>query len=190
MTGPFLYFPHDRLSPAELSAARLDGHVVELGEGYIPADAVETAEMRAASLSVLCDERFAACLWSAAWVYGALATAPARHSLVRAVEHRVGNLIGRRAIFHDWPVRADQVIRLGGVLVVRRDKTMADLARRLAHPVDAVRARAAVEAMAEAFGVAEGIRWMRDQQRLPGRADAVAELLRIGERYGQDDVTR
>ena len=45
MTGPFLYFPHDRLSPAELSAARLDGHVVELGEGYIPADAVETAEI-------------------------------------------------------------------------------------------------------------------------------------------------
>ena len=42
MASPFLYFADDRLSAAELSAARLDGHLVELGEAYIPADAVET----------------------------------------------------------------------------------------------------------------------------------------------------
>ena len=42
MASPFLYFADDRLSLAELSAAWLDGDLVELGEAYIPADAVET----------------------------------------------------------------------------------------------------------------------------------------------------
>ena len=42
--------PDDRLSPAELSAACLDGDLVELGEAYIPADAVETRGLRAGSL--------------------------------------------------------------------------------------------------------------------------------------------
>ena len=42
MASPFLYFADDRLSRAELSAACLDGDLVELGEAYIPADAVET----------------------------------------------------------------------------------------------------------------------------------------------------
>jgi len=32
MSSPFLYFADERLSPAELSAARLDGHLVDLGE--------------------------------------------------------------------------------------------------------------------------------------------------------------
>ena len=50
MSSPFLYFADERLSPAELSAARLDGHLVELGEAYIPADAVETRGLRAGSL--------------------------------------------------------------------------------------------------------------------------------------------
>lgn len=47
---PFLYFAGDRLSTAELTAARLDGDVVEIGEAFMPADAVETRELRAASL--------------------------------------------------------------------------------------------------------------------------------------------
>ena len=47
MASPFLYQIDDRLSLAELTAARLDGHLVELGEAYIPADAVETLGLRA-----------------------------------------------------------------------------------------------------------------------------------------------
>ena len=50
MSWPFLYFADDRLSTAELASARLDGDVVEVGEAYMPADAVETRELRAASL--------------------------------------------------------------------------------------------------------------------------------------------
>ena len=42
MSWPFLYFAGDRLSLAELACARLDGDVVEIGDAYMPADAVET----------------------------------------------------------------------------------------------------------------------------------------------------
>ncbi|UUT35391.1 hypothetical protein [Microbacterium elymi] len=50
MGSPYLYFVGERLSQAELSAACLDGHLVELGDGYMPADAVETVALRAGSL--------------------------------------------------------------------------------------------------------------------------------------------
>ena len=85
-----------RLSAAELSAARLDGHLVELGEGYIPADAVETTHLRAASLAVLLGATLAATHLSAAWVYGAIDAAPPRHTVQRAVPRRIHHVIDRR----------------------------------------------------------------------------------------------
>jgi hypothetical protein len=48
--SPFLYFADDRLSSAELTAACLDGHLVSLGDAYMPADAVETRALGAGSL--------------------------------------------------------------------------------------------------------------------------------------------
>ena len=76
----FIYFAGDALSIAELSAASLDGHLVGLGEGFMPADAVETPAMRAASLRSLMGETKAASLLTAAWIWGAIPSAPARHS--------------------------------------------------------------------------------------------------------------
>src|SRR3546814_4417455 len=50
MASPFLYFAGSRLSQAELSAACLDGDLVPLGDGFVPADLIETTALRAASL--------------------------------------------------------------------------------------------------------------------------------------------
>ena len=41
MHPAFLYLPGARLELAELAAAALDGHLVAMGEGFIPADLVE-----------------------------------------------------------------------------------------------------------------------------------------------------
>lgn len=130
MPSPFLYFAHERLSPAELSAARLDGHLVELGEGYLPADAVETTAMRAASLARLLDGRLAVALVSAAWVWGAIPDPPVRHSLCRAVDHRVTSLVSRRATLHDIALAPDDLTWIGEVPVTTPSRTLADLARR------------------------------------------------------------
>lgn len=125
----YLYFAHDRLSPAELSAARLDGHLVELGEGYIPADAVETPGLRAASLATILGDLLAATHVSAAWVHGALTVAPPRHTVQRAVAHRIRHVVDRRLVYRDARVEPRDLVRVGGVLVTRTARTLADLVR-------------------------------------------------------------
>ena len=89
MASPFLYFADDRLSTAELSAACLDGDLVELGDAYIPADAVETQALRAGSLARILGDTLAATHLSAAWIHGALPEPPARHTVQRAVPRRL-----------------------------------------------------------------------------------------------------
>ncbi|WP_345802548.1 type IV toxin-antitoxin system AbiEi family antitoxin [Microbacterium sp. AZCO] len=129
MTSPFLYFPGDRLSSAELSAARLDGDVVELGEAYIPADAVETMGLRAGSLAGILGDQLAATHLSAAWVHGALDEPPARHTVQRAVPWRLHQVVGRRIVYRDPSVPSEDLWRMGGVLVTTPRRTLADLAR-------------------------------------------------------------
>lgn len=127
--SPFLYFADDRLSAAELSAARLDGHLVELGEAYIPADAVETVGLRAGSLRSILGVSLAATHLTAAWVHGALAFPPVRHTVQRASEKRLHAVIDLRLVYRDGCVAASDLWLLGGVRVTTPVRTLADLAR-------------------------------------------------------------
>lgn len=128
MHPAFLYLPGDRLSVSELSAARIDSHVVEAGEGYIPADLVEGADTRAGSLGVLVVAGFALVGPSAAWVHGAGSTPPPRHHLRRAVERRQRPRPDRRLIVHDARLPPEDLCLLAGVPVSTAARTMADLA--------------------------------------------------------------
>jgi hypothetical protein len=129
MTSVFLYFPGAQLSTAELSAACLDGHLVELGEGYVPADTVETASLRAASLFSVAGTDLAAILESAAWIHGALDDPPARHRLQRVSARRLHEPIGRRFVYRDPQLPASDLLRVGDVAVTTPARTVADLAR-------------------------------------------------------------
>lgn len=189
MAWPFLYFAGDTLTIAELSAARLDGHLVELGEGYIPADAVETAVMRAASLRPLLGDTLAAVELSAAWIHGALGEPPARHTVRRATPQRLHHVISRRLRYHDARIDPDDVIRCGGVRVTTPARTLADLARRADPP-----SRAAALAMLRGCAQAgDAIEWLDRHRSLPHRRTALVlldELARRAESPDQDDVTR
>lgn len=173
MASPFLYFPGRRLSQAELTAACLDGHLVALGEGFVPADLVETAPLRAASLTTLLGDAVAASHLSAAWVYGAVDDPPARHSGQRAVPQRLHHVIDRRLVYHDPRVGADDLRRVGGILVTTPARTAADLARTpgAAHD-DALRSWVAREPEIAGLGLA----WLAAHPRIPHRRRA-AELL-------------
>ena len=80
MASPFLYFADDRLSLAELSAARLDGDLVELGDALHPrrrrrdAGAARRVADGAARRHARRDAP------QAAWVHGALPEPPAQHT--------------------------------------------------------------------------------------------------------------
>lgn len=129
MASPFLYFADDRLSLAELTAARLDGDVVELGDAYIPADAVETRALRAGSLTGLLGDTLAATHLTAAWVHGALPEPPAHHTVQRAVARRLHRLPVRHLVYRDLVVDEADLQTIGGVRVTTRARTLADLSR-------------------------------------------------------------
>ena len=129
MSWPFLYFADDPLSRAELTGARLDGDLVEVGEAYMPADAVETRELRAASLRRLIPPSLTVVRASAAWVHGAVMDAPTRHAVQRRSAVRPHQLLDARLVYHDHPLPPGVDERVGGIWVTTPAQTLADLAR-------------------------------------------------------------
>ena len=111
------YCPGDRLSLAELGAARLDGDVVEVGEGFMPADTIETSAARALSLSPLVPATMAATGATAAWVHGAGDRPPAVHHFCRTQPQRLRVMPHRRMTCHDRVLDEDEVELLSGVAV-------------------------------------------------------------------------
>ncbi|WP_439593311.1 hypothetical protein [Microbacterium sp.] len=176
MGSPFLYFADDRLSPAELSAACLDGHLVGLGDAYLPADAVETAALRAGSLRGILGETLAATHLSAAWIHGALAEPPARHTVQRAVTRRVHAPLAPRIVYRDPAVDHADLVRIGGVAVTSAVRTLADLAR----VADAAHDRAAALLAAEVDGLAlRAVAWLDDRASLPHKRRARQRLIAL-----------
>ena len=185
MASPFLYFIDDRLSRAELTAACLDGHLVALGDAYIPADAVETPALRAGSLTRVLGDTLAATHLTAAWVHGALPSPPVRHTVQRAVSRRLHVRPDRRLVYRDLTVPPDDLLLLGGVLVTNPARTLADLAR-----ASDDEHRAAADLLASAQpGVVELAIARLEQGRLPGKRNALAWLREYAAER-QEDVTR
>ncbi|MGF3055259.1 type IV toxin-antitoxin system AbiEi family antitoxin [Microbacterium sp. YY-01] len=127
----FFYLPGEKLSLAELCAARLDGDVVELGEGYTPADSIDTEVWRAASISTLLPslDSFAFVGPSAAWIHGAGDGAPYEHAVRRTGKRRTTDVGRPRLTVHDTPLPSSDVMLVGRVSVTTPDRTLFDLAR-------------------------------------------------------------
>lgn len=128
MHPALLYVPGRRLSLSELSAARLDGDVVEIGDAYIPADLSETPDVRASSVAELVRPGTAAAGPTAAWIHGAGATPPAVHHIRRSVPRRVRPQLSGRLIFHDGALPRNEIAHIGGIDVSTPLRTMLDLA--------------------------------------------------------------
>lgn len=174
--SPFLYFADERLSTAELTAARLDGHLVELGDAFIPADAVETPGLRAGSLRDTLGDSLAASHLTAAWVHGALPVAPVRHTVQRAVDRRLHHVFGIRLLYRDGRIPDDDLQLVGGVRVTSPARTLADLAR---VPDDAHTAAAHLLAGSRAGLAHDAIAWLDAQGPLPHKRTAVSLLRAI-----------
>ncbi|MFE6733533.1 hypothetical protein [Microbacterium sp. NPDC057650] len=162
-----IYSPGDRLSLTELGAARLDGHVVEVGEAYIPADTVESPEARALSLATVIPPGGALCGPTAAWVHGAGDQPPARHHVCRADPAAARLRPGPRTVTHEAALEPEQLVRFAGIPVARievvamslafaarRDGESARWLRALVdvHPAPALRARDSIRARTRAPG--------------------------------------
>jgi hypothetical protein len=186
MASPFLYFADDRLSRAELTAACLDGDLVELGEAYIPADAVETSALRAGSLLPVLGETLAATHLTAAWIHGALPQQPTRHTVQRAVPKRLHIVPDRQVLYRDRAVPAEELQLIGGVRVTTVPKTLADLAR-VADDEHARAARLLAAVNPDAVSMAIDA---LDNGALPHKRIALPFLRGLAAAGAQDEVTR
>jgi hypothetical protein len=164
MPSPFVFVPGERLSEAELTAACLDGHVVALGEAYIPADVVESAALRGATLAPLLGATLAATHLSAVWVHGGIDEPPARHTVQRAVPRRLHHVMGRRFSYRDTELPRADLDVVGGVAITTVARTAADLAR--LGDIPATRALREWDARAPDVAAA-GMAWLDAHPRLP-----------------------
>ncbi|OJU39236.1 MAG: hypothetical protein BGN97_06325 [Microbacterium sp. 69-10] len=117
MHPALFYRPGERLSLPELGAARLDGDVFEVGEGFMPADTVEEADARATSLRDLIPAHLAACGPTAAWIHGAGDAPPQIHHVRRAgpTRGRVG--FSPRVVYHERRAAPEELLSIGGIAV-------------------------------------------------------------------------
>lgn len=173
-----LYLPGARLSLPELSAARLDGHVVDLGDAYIPADLVEGADVRAASIAALVQDGAAVCGPSAAWVHGAGDAPPPVHHVKRCVERRVRPRTSARLVFHDTVLPPAHVVMIGGVPVSTPGRTMMDLATSL-HRDPRVLPWMNALAVACPEATRHALTELRGTTRVPGSRAGIAALERV-----------
>lgn len=113
---------------AELCALMLDGEAFRLGDALVPIDVPESPALRARSIAPAA-ERY--CLvaerWTAAWVHGAVVTAPRPHQLCNDLDRngRTRMVVGSREVLF----QPGDVLQLGGLAVTTSLRTAADLAR-------------------------------------------------------------
>lgn len=181
MHPAFLYTPGERLSQSELSAARLDGHVVEMGDAYIPADLVEDSEVRAASVALLIQAGTAACVQTAAWIHGAGDAPPMVHHVKRCVDRRIRPVTSARLVFHDTVLPLSDLWTIGGVPVSTPVRTMVDLATTL-HRDPRVLLWMDRLALAVPGTPESAIAALRDLRRVPGSRAGLAALERLAVR--------
>lgn len=167
------YRPGDRLTLPELSAARLDGDVIEVGEGYMPTDTIEGVGARALSLSPLVPSGTAISGVSAAWVHGAGDTPPGVHHVSRISRSRQRIVISSRVVHHERRLAADEIQEIVGVWVQTPLAT-------------------AVSLLFSSSRSAEDAIWLQALIAFsPGLADAVrAHVLPLGRRPGANHAKR
>lgn len=172
MHPALFYRPGSRLSAVELRAARLDGHVIELGEGYMPMDTVEGADARATGIAGLVPAHTAACGPSAAWIHGAGDTPPELHHVRRTSSTRLRPVTAGCVRYHEGRANPEDVLVIGGVHVTGALPTAMELL------FDAALAHADVPWLRALLLVHPGLlHAMREQldatPRRPGRRGAV-----------------
>lgn len=178
MHPAFLYLPGRRLSMSELSAARLDGHVIELGEGYVPADLVDSPALRAQSVASLIPAGTAASGPTAAWIHGARIQPPTRHHVCRTAPQRQRMERHQRLVFHDRRAAASDLMLLSRVPVTTPSSTLRDLLLGLGRdPHLREWAQLLAVAFPEEVGAVE--REITARQRVPGRRSALAALAEL-----------
>jgi len=135
---------------AELGAARLDGELFPLDEGFCPIDEPDRPALRAAALRPLVPPGAVVERASALWVHGALPRPPARHTLCVPADARIGTRHAIRLRVRECRLSPDDVAEIAGLRLVTPLRAAVDLLR--SAPDFGPRERAVIELLNEAGG--------------------------------------
>lgn len=138
----------------ELRAAVLAGELVMVGDCWASVAEPQDPALRAASFAWSVDDtRVVAAVRSAAWIWGACSRPPLPHEACVPAGHRIRQHGDVRV--REVAITADEVVRLGGVAVTTRVRTVLDLLR-VPGPAAWAACADAASGMLVVGGVAEG----------------------------------
>lgn len=165
---------------AELSAARLDGELFPVAGAFAPIDEVDGPRLRARALGTGIHDRLIAEQFSAAWIWGALASPPARHQFCAAIGARVSRTIVPWCTVREVVIDEAAVVTIDGIAVTTPLRTVVDLAR--FSPTFGSTERAVVSSLLVFGGltVHDALRDMDARRNLPGKREAARRLTSSG----------
>ncbi|MFD4420109.1 hypothetical protein ACFWN7_01205 [Agromyces sp. NPDC058484] len=119
----------DDLPIAELCAARLDGELFAVDDGWAPVDEPDLPAFRAAVVALRAPRRLVVERLSAAWVHGGLATPPAIAQFCVPLSARIAVIGDHRATVREVRIEDSEIIELGGIRCTSIVRTGFDLLR-------------------------------------------------------------
>ena len=166
----------DDLPIAELCAARLDGELFAIDEGWAPVDEPDLPAFRAAVIALRAPRRLVIERLSAAWVHGGLATPPAVAQFCVPLSSRIAVIADHRAVVREVRIEASEIVDLGGIRCTSVVRTGFDLLRE--PTIDDGLVDVTVGALiASHRGLGSGLRRRLDAAtRLPHKASALIRL--------------
>jgi len=180
-------FPVIDLPDPERQAMRLDGELYRLADGYVSIAVPDVPASRAAALLAHRPRRLIAARRTAAWIWGALPTAPARGEYLVDLAARWRPAPSEGLDVIESVLHAGDVTDLGGAMVTSPLRTAIDLAR-FRSPFttadgDAVRELASIGG----FGYDDALHVMDRGRNLAGKQLAAT---RLASSLAQPELTR
>ncbi|MDQ2660836.1 MAG: hypothetical protein M3Y52_03060 [Actinomycetota bacterium] len=119
----------DDLPLAELCAARLDGELFAIDDGWAPVDEPDLPAFRAAVIALRAPRRLVIERLSAAWVHGGLAVPPAVAQFCVPLSSRIAVIADHRAVVREVRIDDSEIVELGGIRCTSLVRTGFDLLR-------------------------------------------------------------
>ncbi|WP_344296934.1 hypothetical protein [Agromyces neolithicus] len=166
----------DDLPLAELCAARIDGELFTIDEGWAPIDEPDLPSLRAAVIALRVSRPLIIERLSAAWVHDGLDSPPRTAQFCVPHGSRIAVIADRRVTIREVALTDDEFIELGGVRCTTPARTAFDLLREAALP-DVDSERIVTRLLAARPRLEGQIRERFDlARRMPYRARALARL--------------
>lgn len=169
----------DDLSIAELCAARIDGELMPIGDGWAPVDEPDLPSLRAAAIAVRAPRALVIERRSAAWVHGALDAPPVLAQFCVPRTARVAVISVPRLVMREVAIEADEIIEFTFARCTTAVRTAFDLLRDRAEEDGEVESIVTALCRGEA-GLADRLRRRFDEAiRMPHRGLALERLDRV-----------